>query len=57
MIEPMTRFAGLAATASLALAILVGVIDAAQVGAYTATAPTVVVTAFSVVTPAVGSLT
>lgn len=57
MISPMSRFAGLAATASLALAVLVGVIDAAQVGAYSAAAPSMVFTAFSLVTPAVGSLT
>jgi hypothetical protein len=57
MTSPISRIAGLATTACLALAILVGVIDAAQVSAHAAEAPSVSIAAFSVVTPAVGSLT
>jgi len=57
MTSPISRIAGLATTACLALAILVGVIDAAQVTAHFAAAPSVSIAAFSVVTPAVGSLT
>lgn len=57
MTNPMSRFASFAATASLALAVIVGVVDAAQVGSYATGTPQVVVPAFSLVTPAVGSLT
>ncbi|NJS15416.1 MAG: hypothetical protein HC788_13425 [Sphingopyxis sp.] len=56
MTSPISRLAGLATTACLALAILVGVIDAAQVAAHAARAPSVSVAAISLATPAVGSL-
>jgi hypothetical protein len=56
MTSPISRIAGLATTACLALAIIVGVIDSAQLAAHTAGTPDVAIAAFVTVTPAVGTL-
>jgi hypothetical protein len=56
MTSPMSRIAGFASTACLALAILVGVFDSGQVAAHVPGVPAVSSAAFASVTPAVGSL-
>ncbi len=56
MTSPMSRFAGLATTACLALAIIVGVIDSAQLAAHSAETPAVAIAAFVTETPAVRTL-
>jgi 2-keto-4-pentenoate hydratase len=56
MTNPMTRLASLATTACLALAIIVGVIDSAQLAATVPGTPAVAVAAFASITPAVGTL-
>ena len=56
MTNPMSRFAGLATTACLALAIIVGVIDSAQLAAHNAETPAVAIAAFVTETPAVRTL-
>jgi hypothetical protein len=57
MTNPISRLAGLATSACLALAIIVGVIDSAQVAAHVTGSPVLASAAFASVTPAVGSLT
>ncbi|MBA4747846.1 MAG: hypothetical protein H2056_03935 [Sphingopyxis sp.] len=56
MTSPISRLAGLATTACVALAIIVGVIDSAQLAAHSVTAPSVAIAAFVTETPAVGTL-
>lgn len=55
MTNPMSRLAGSATTACLALAVLVGVIDSGQVATTITGTPPVPVAAFATVTPAVWS--
>ncbi len=56
MTSPMPRLASLATTACLALAIIVGVVDSAQLAATATGSPAIAVAAFASVTPAVGTL-
>lgn len=56
MTNPTSRIAGLATSACLALAIIVGLLDSAQVAAHVTGTPAVAIAAFATVTPAVGTL-
>ena len=56
MTSPISRLAGLATTACVALAIIVGVIDSAQLVAHSVAAPSVAIAAFVTETPAVRTL-
>lgn len=56
MTTATSQIAGLATSACLALAIIVGLLDSAQVAANVTGSPAMAMTAFATVTPAVGSL-
>lgn len=57
MTNSISRFAGFAVSACLALAIVVGVIDSAQAAAQITGSPVMRTAAFASLTPVVGSLT